>query len=262
MADWRGKFVWYELMTKDMAAAAAFYSGVIGWSAKDAGMAGMSYTLFSAGETMAGETMVCGMMAAPEEAVKSGFHPHWMGYVAVDDVNEAAAAFTEAGGVIHHGPGDIPGVGRFAVVSDPQGAVITVFKAIMAEGPPPPPRDTPGFVGWHELMAVDGAAAFAFYSAQFGWTKHSIYDMGPMGVYQLFATGGDAIGGMMTKPPSVPRPFWTYYFNVAGIDAAVERVKAGGGKIINGPHQVPDNRWIVQCADPQGIRFALLSPER
>ena len=56
----------------------------------------------------------------------------------------------------------------------------------------------------------------------------------------LFATGGsDAVGGMMTKPAEVPHPAWLYYFNVAGIDAAVERVKANDGAVLNGPMEVP-----------------------
>jgi hypothetical protein len=66
-------------------------------------------------------------------------------------------------------------------------------------------------------------------------------------------------GGMMTKPPMVPVPVWGYYFNVDTIQAAIERVKAGGGTIVNGPHQVPGGQWIVQGVDPQGANFALVS---
>jgi len=64
---------------------------------------------------------------------------------------------------------------------------------------------------------------------------------------------------MMTKPPMVPVPVWGYYFNVDTIQAAIERVKAGGGTIVNGPHQVPGGQWIVQGVDPQGANFALVS---
>ncbi len=66
----------------------------------------------------------------------------------------------------------------------------------------------------------------------------------------------------MTKPPAVPVPCWQYYINVAGIDAAAGRVTQGGGKILNGPHQVPGGSWIAQCSDPQGAMFAMVSATR
>jgi predicted enzyme related to lactoylglutathione lyase len=97
----------------------------------------------------------------------------------------------------------------------------------------------------------------------FGWQKADSLDMGEMGTYQLFTAGGDApIGGIMTKPPGVSRPFWGYYFNVPAIDAAADRVKAGGGTIMMGPHQVPGGQWIVQCKDPQDAYFALVARKR
>jgi len=94
------------------------------------------------------------------------------------------------------------------------------------------------------------------------WTKAEARDMGPMGVYQLFATGGAPVGGMVTKPPQVPVPNWLYYFNVDGIDAAAARVTEGGGQVFMGPHEVPGGQWIVQCRDPQGAVFALVALKR
>jgi predicted enzyme related to lactoylglutathione lyase len=121
------------------------------------------------------------------------------------------------------------------------------------------PVGTAGTVGWRELYAKEWKAAFAFYEAMFGWTKADSFDMGEMGTYQLFATGGSPAGGLMTKPAAIPQPFWGYYFNVPSIDAAAERVKSAGGKVVMGPHQVPGDQWIVQCTDPQGAYFALVS---
>jgi hypothetical protein len=112
------------------------------------------------------------------------------------------------------------------------------------------------------LHAGDGASAFAFYSGLFGWTKAEAVDMGPMGIYQTFASGGAAIGGMMTKMPDAPAPFWLYYFNVDAIDAAVARAKDSGGSIVLEPHQVPGGSWIAQCLDPQGALFAMVAARR
>jgi predicted enzyme related to lactoylglutathione lyase len=238
-------------MTTDMAGAEAFYKTVAGWSAADSGMADMAYTLFSAGDTMVG-----GLMAIPEHA--AGIRPGWLGYVAVDDVDAAAAAAAKLGGTIHRGPGDIPGVGRFAVAADPQGAVFVLFRGagIMPDQPPP---NTPGLGGWRELHTIDREAAFGFYAALLGWTKGEAIEMGPIGLYQLFEAGGIPAGGIM-KAMTIHPPYWLYYFNVDAIEPAAERVKAAGGQVLNGPHPVPGGSWILHGLDPQGALFALLQP--
>ena len=250
-------FVWYELMTTDAAAAAAFYEGVLGMSGADSGMADMKYTIVSAGGAPVG-----GIMDIPAEAMKMGARPAWMGYVGVADVDAYAAKVKAAGGAVHHAPQDIPGVGRFAVVADPQGAAFMLFRGSSDEAPPNAAPGTPGHVGWHELHAGDGPAAFAFYSGLFGWTADQAMDMGEMGVYQLFAAGGTAIGGMMTKTSDVPAPNGHYYFNVDAVEPAMERVKKGGGQVLNGPMEVPGPMWIAQCIDPQGAMFAIVGAKK
>jgi hypothetical protein len=86
--------------------------------------------------------------------------------------------------------------------------------------------------------------------------------MGPMGTYRIFGADGVQMGGMMNKPDNVASSVWGFYINVDGLDAAVERVKAGGGEVLNGPMEVPGGSWIVQCRDPQGASFNLVSPTR
>jgi predicted enzyme related to lactoylglutathione lyase len=258
MTGLHGRFIWYETMTTDSKAAEAFYRNVVGWGARDAGMPNMAYTLLTVEDVP-----VAGMMTMPESALSAGARPGWIGHVAVDDVDGTAARFERDGGTTHHAPEDIPGVGRFAVVADPHGAVIALFKASPdSKMPPPPAPGTPGTPGWRELHAGDREADFAFYSSVFGWTKGDAIDMGPVGVYQLLAKDGETFGGMMTKTEDTPKPFWLYYFNVDGIDAAVLRVQKGGGQVLNGPMQVPGGSWIVQCLDPQGGMFALVAPQR
>jgi predicted enzyme related to lactoylglutathione lyase len=253
MSSAQGTFVWYELMTTDMAAAAAFYGGVVGWTAQDSGMPGMNYTLFKLGE--AG---VAGLMATPQSALDMGAPPAWMGYVAVDDVDACAAAMGKDGAKVLHPPTDIPSVGRFAVIADPQGAAICLFKG-QGDTPKVEPG-APGRIGWHDLYTSDLEAGFSFYAKHFGWTKDTAMPMGEMGIYQIFAIAGVPSGGMMTLPPGMPRPCWLYYFNTTGVDAAVERVKAGGGKLLSGPMEVPGEMWIIQCMDPQGAMFAMVGP--
>jgi uncharacterized protein len=252
-----GQFVWCELMTSDAASATEFYRSVIGWGAQDAGVPDRHYTILSAGETPVG-----GLMELPPAARDAGARPGWVGYIAVDDVDAVAARIKDTGGTIHRAPEDIPGVGRFSVVGDPQGAAFMLFKGMDAGPRPPPAGSTPGRVGWHELQAADGKAAFDFYANLFGWTKADAIDMGPMGIYQLFATNDVPVGGMMTKPETAPAPFWLYYFNVDDINAAVTRVKGARGQVLNGPMQVPGGSWVAHCLDRQGVMFAMVSPDR
>ncbi len=244
------KFIWYELMTSDTAAARTFYGEVVGWGAQDFGE-GMDYTLFTTG----GQP-VAGMMAIPKEICDQA-KPGWIGYVAVEDVDAMAGRIKDEGGQIARAPEDIPGVGRFAVVTDPHGASFCIMRGI-GEAPPNPPHGTPGHTGWRELHAGDREQAAAFYTKLFGWTLPDKVDMGEMGFYQIFMADGIQGGGMMTKMPQSPQPFWLYYFTVGDIDAAAARIKAAGGQVMNGPMEVPGGDWIVQGFDPQGAMFAIV----
>jgi predicted enzyme related to lactoylglutathione lyase len=247
-----GHFVWYELMTTDMAAAKAFYADVVGWGTQDASMPGMPYTLFTAGTAS-----VSGVMNLPEEARELGMRPGWLGYVGVNDVDAAADRIKRLGGALYVPPTDVPNISRISVAVDPQMAMIALLKWRTPGQGQPAALSAPGRVGWHELVAADWEKAFAFYAELFGWQKADS-DTGAVGTYQLFSAGGETIGGMFTKPPMEPVPFWLYYFNIGDVDAATKRVQAGGGQILSGPVEVPGGgSWIVQCKDPQGAIFAL-----
>lgn len=250
-------FIWYELLTTDPAAAAKFYGAVIGWTCNDSGQSSIQYWQFRMGDAFVG-----GMMALPPGAAATGMPPCWLGYINVDDLEAAVASIKAAGGEVHMPPTEVPGVGRFAMMSDPQGAIFYVMKPIGVGPSPSYSPGKPGHGGWHELHARDGAAALEFYSKQFGWSQTEALDMGPMGHYRLFNTGsGDPIGGMMTDG-NFPRPAWFYYFVVDDIDAAQTRLTAAGGKVLYGPSEVPGGAWIINAQDPQGAMFQLVGPRK
>jgi uncharacterized protein len=256
MTDSHGRFVWYELMTTDLKAAAAFYAKVVGWGMRDASMPGMSYTLLTVGETSVG-----GLMTLPEDAKRMGAQPRWLGYVAVDDVDAAARRISQLGGAVHVPPSDIPDIGRFSVVADPQTATFALIKWLKLGQAQPDELDKPGRVGWHELLAANGERAFLFYAELFGWRKAEA-EIEPESTYRPFSVGTQTIGGMFTKPAMVPMPFWLYYFNIGDIGAAVEDVKALGGKILEGPVDVPGGSRVARCEDPQGAMFALIEKRK
>lgn len=253
-----GKFFWYELMTSDLDAAIGYYTKVVGWTASDMPMPGNSsqrYTILNVGERGVG-----GAMQLTDQMRAGGARPGWLGYIHVGDADAAAKSIADAGGKVLMGPDDIPEVGRFAMVADPGGAPFYVMMPFPRGEMPPLDPETPGVFSWHELYSSLGdKAAFDFYAGQFGWETITEMNMGPMGIYRIFGAEGVQMGGMMNKPDNIPVSMWGFYVNVDGIHAAAERVTAHGGQVLMAPHEVPGGSWIVQCMDPQGAAFALVS---
>jgi predicted enzyme related to lactoylglutathione lyase len=195
-------------------------------------------------------------MKLPDAATKMGVPPNWMGHVLVEDVDAAAQRAKTLGGKIHKEPEAIPTVGRFAIIADPQGAIISIFKPNAAMTL----HDTskPGEFCWNELMTSDSAAAFTFYSQIFGWKSIQEMDMGPVGMYRVFGIGDRQLGGMMTLPKGAPMPpMWLFYTETPDLDAALARATKKGAKVMNGPMEVPGGGRIAQLTDPQGAVFAL-----
>ncbi|MBC7799872.1 MAG: VOC family protein [Gemmatimonadaceae bacterium] len=250
MADPHGRFVWYELMTTDMDAAARFYAGVVGWTVSDFD-GDASYRMFSAGPAGVG-----GLMAVPPGA--GDMRPGWFGYVGVDDVNATVDSIVAAGGAVQMPARDLDGVGRIAMLADPQGVAFYVMRGTSSEPSVSFNLTAPGHGAWNELGTTDLPAALAFYAAQFGWTKGDAMSMGPMGDYQFVHHGGERIGAMMARPEPGPPPGWQFYFRVADIDAAARATTAGGGTILNGPMPVPGDDHILVATDPQGATFAVV----
>ena len=247
----KGRFVWYEHLTKDPKAAMAFYSDVVGWKTQPFTETGSDYVMWVGSQGPLG-----GVMELPEEAAKMGTPPHWMAHVEVENVDATAALAKKLGGKVHKEPTDIPTVGRFAVIADPQGAFISVFTP----NAPMTLHDSSktGEFCWNELMTSDNVAAFNFYSQLFGWKILQEMDMGPMGTYRVFGIGDKQMGGMMTVPPGTPMPpMWIYYAETPDLEAALARAKKHQAKVMNGPMDVPGGGRIAQLMDPQGAAFAL-----
>src|SRR5262249_9719395 len=142
-------------------------------------------------------------------------------------------------------PTDIPTVGRYAIVADPQGAVFAGFT-------PEPARkreeSQPGIgdFSWHELVTHDYPAAFRFYERLFGWEKGTAMDMGELGVYQMFGRNGVPMGGMYNAPPGAPMPpAWVHYIQVPDVHRAAETARRLGGRVTSGPLEVPGGDWIA-----------------
>ncbi len=246
----KGQFVWYEDLSGDPRAATAFYTDVVGWKTQPFPEGG-DYVMWVGSQGPLG-----GVMRLPEEAKRMGAPPHWMAHVQVDDVDATAALARKLGGKVYKEPADIPTVGRFAVLADPQGASFCVFKPKEAMTAHDPTKE--GEFCWNELMTTDADAAFRFYSELFGWKVLEQMEMGPAGTYRVFGVGDTRLGGMMTTPAggAMP-PMWLFYTETGNLDAALGRAAKKGAKVMNGPIDVPGGGRIAQLTDPEGAPFAL-----
>ena len=245
-AEIRGRFIWHELLTTDTAAAAAFYPRVLPWRTQPSSMPG--YTIW-----MAGQTQIGGLMALPAEA--AGAPPHWLLYIGTPNVDATCAQAQGLGAKVLKAALDIPNVGRFAVLADPQGATFAVFTP--GAGLPPGAAPAQGGFSWHELATTDVTSAARFYGELFGWRKGPGHDMGATGVYQLFEHAGKEVGGMCNVQGPATPPSWLSYVHVADSNRAVAAAKAAGGRLLHGPMQVPGGSWIALFMDPQGGAFAV-----
>ena len=248
-----GKFTWYDLMTTDPEAGKEFYMALAGWGLETWG-GPTPYAMWTHGGCPHG-----GVMQLPEEAQQAGAPPHWLLYMATDDVDRTVARTEELGGSVIVPAQDVEDIGRFAVLADPQGAVFSIFQTLK-EDTSGDEQPAVGRFSWHELLTGDLDAAFAFYSDLFGWAKGEAHDMGEMGTYQIFSRreGTVPTGGMFVKPPEMPAA-WLAYLRVDDAGAAAGRIQELGGQILNGPMGVPGGDQVAQCLDPQGAAFAIHS---
>lgn len=252
--DVSGRFVWYDLATTDPDAAKEFYTKLIGWGTQHE--EDPSYTMWTNNDAPLG-----GVMTLPDEAKKMGAPPHWLAYIATPDVDATAKQATELGGKVLRDPTDIPNIGRFAVIADPQGAVFAAYTSA-SEQPASDEAPKRGEFSWHELATTDHEAAFKFYNTLFGWDETESMDMGEAGTYQMYGREGMTLGGMYNKSADVPGPpHWLLYVKVDSVDQAVDEVNRLGGKVLNGPMEVPGGSKdkVAQCMDPQGVAFAIHS---
>jgi uncharacterized protein len=250
----RGRFLWYELQTPDVERAKAFYGKVLGWGNQPFEGSDQPYTMFTANSIPVG-----GVMQLLDHLKAAGVPPHWIGYVGCVDVDKTIAQVKKLGAQVHYGPEDIPTVGRFAVIQDPQGAAICLYTPFNESGPDNEPEI--GNVSWHELTTTDYKAAWKFYQELFGWEEMQEMDMGEgLGMYFMFGRNGRMLGGMWNKPANMPMPpNWCYYVRVKDATETAKVITANGGQVINGPMEVPGGDMIAQALDPQGALFAVHS---
>ena len=258
-----GSFIWYELMTPDPLAAAAFYGAVVGWqiaTQAEPTAGDIDYRLI----TRSDGGHAGGVLTLTPGMSDHGARPCWLGYLCVDDVDAVTTAITADGGSVMMPPMDLP-VGRIAMLVDPQGATFYVMTPIPPAGRADATSDafssmTPQHVRWNELSTSDPLAAIAFYTRHFSWTQEGGLDMGELGRYSFLQHHGAGIGAVMPQMPDMPVTAWQYYIGVDDIDRAVAAIARHGGRVCAGPMEIPGGEFAVNAMDPQGAAFGLVGP--
>lgn len=259
MTEKHGDFVWYELMTTDADAAQAFYGPLIGWSFDKGDPGGMDYRTFKAGDAQIG-----GVLQLTDEMTGGGARPAWLGYIRVDDVPQALAGIRASGGSVTMEGGEVPGVGPFAMVADPQGAMFYVIDDRSGQPGGAFAKYAPqaGHCAWNELASADPEGAKSFYGKLFGWVKDGEMDMGPLGAYEFLRQDDYGIGAVMPKMPEMPMSAWSFYFRVPDIDAAAAKLAASGGTVLQEPIEIPGGDYSLVALDPAGASFGLVGPRK
>lgn len=244
-----GRFVWHDLITPDLEGAQRFYGALAGWTFKSQAMGpgqppyAMAY---------AGDRPIAGLTQA---GVGSGMPPIWLGYVSVPDVDAAADAARTAGGRVALGPAEMPGVGRFALLEDPQGGALMAYKSANgdAEAPELPPVGT---FCWDQLNTTAPDAAAGFYARVFGWEAAPF--PGAEGM-RVFSTGETQAGSMVHMPVNAPA-HWLTYLHVADLAAARAQVTGLGAEVLVEDVEVATIGRIAVIRDPQGVVVCLFQP--
>ncbi len=240
-----GRFCWYDIATANPEQTVEFYTQLFGWTTRTQNMGDFDYTMFARGGND-----FAGVM--PIDTTK-GQQPAWVSYVTVNDITAAANTAETHGGRFLMPITDIPNVGKFFTVQDPQGAVICPFQAA-SEMPEREGMPGVGEVCWTELGTSDLAGAQRFYTALFGWQFKPGENMPD---YTIGHRGDVMELGAMSLPDGVPHPYWLNYVAVENLDESAAKATSLGGMIVMGPMAVPNMGRFSVCRAPDGTFVGL-----
>lgn len=242
-----GRFVWRDLMTRDVAGAERFYGELLGWRFDHTRRGDRPYVL-----ARDGATRVAGIVDV-SSFPKAG--AQWLSFMSVADVDKTVALVKSEGGEVLVPPREIASIARVAVVADPQGAPLGVAR--VHGDRPDPAQPTPGHFFWQEYLARDETQALDFYKRVAGY--ESAISESRLGVeYHVLRTTRPRAGLFRLPPTAVDvQPNWLPYVLVNDPAAYASRVTALGGRIVVPPAPERRNGSLVVIADPGGAVVAL-----
>lgn len=261
MTNPHGTPIWYELLTNDAAKVAPFYRAVMDWTIArhgDPAAAGMDYRMIERDR----DQFAGGVMTLNEAMKTGGAAPGWMVYFGVDDVDDSVAEAQRLGASIRMPPMTMEGVGRMAMLADPQGVPFYLMRGASDESSAVFSGMESGGCRWNELMTRDAPAAVDFYRQLLRFGTENFMPMGEAGNYVFIEAGGHTIGAIGPMMETAGQPAWQPYFGVEDIDAAKSAAEASGGAVMMGPQEVPGGDWIIIAVDPDGARVGFVGPRK
>jgi predicted enzyme related to lactoylglutathione lyase len=246
-----GRVIWHDLMTTDRDSVIPYYRELFGWSPQsvDMGTELGTYQIIHAGDRQIG-----GFVDLDPAA---GVQSHWIGYVSVDDVEAVATAAQEAGGTVRMEATEIPSVGTFAMIADPEGALVCPFRPVegrSTDGPMP----ADGRFCWDALLARDPGQAARFYAQVVGWSPR-LENLEGTPYSGAFLAGGQEVAGIMSiRDDAARRSVWLPFVQCSDLSETVSDVARLGGTVWQLPTDLPTGGRIAITADPSGAMMGLL----
>lgn len=239
-----GAFCWADLGTTDAAGASAFYAALFGWEAEALPIrTGVDYTMLR----LRGRD-VAALYEQEAQERDAGIPPHWSSYIAVVDADEVAARVPDVGGKLLVGPFDVYDSGRMAVISDPTGAIVSLWQAARHAGAGV--IYEPGALVWNDLATPDPGAAGEFYRELLGWELQAVTP-------EYFTIHNEgAMNGGIRRETELP-PHWLPWFGVDSIEATAGTASEAGGDVLVAPHELAAGGQVGVILDPQGAPFAV-----
>lgn len=237
-----GKFIWFDLITNDVEAAKRFYGGLFGWEFEDENPADLFTLIKYRGKPLGG--IVFGKRLKQQVS-----ESRWLSYLSVPDVDKATEYINTNGGTLYRKPAELPHRGRYAVVSDPQGALFALLKA--SNGDPPDEEPEMGEWLWNELLTSDANSAVSFYEEFLGY-QHEAIEVRENVTYYILKQDDKPRAGVLKSPWEEVKPNWLPYVRVENPAGLIEQVKSLGGQVLLAPD--PDIRKgsVAIIADPSG----------
>lgn len=238
----QGKFLWFELATRDVAQAKAFYADVLGWRARAFPAGGTTHDMIFFGEAI--DTMIGSYVEAPGAA-------RWLSCVSVHDLDATLALATANGGAVVDPLAELPGIGRRATIRDPQGATLCLFERVQ-DDKPDGGYARPGEFFWNELHTTDPRTAVEFYAKLLGYRHEA------MGDYRVLSSAGAGRAGVTGTGRGAPH--WLPYVMTDDVDATLAKVAPAGGRVATAATDIPGIGRYGVLHDPAGAALAVMKP--
>ncbi|MEM7233352.1 MAG: VOC family protein [Planctomycetota bacterium] len=238
-----GHFVWHTIASPARDATTEFFKSVFGWVSWELEIVGVGHYRVLRN----GDRDVAGAVEVDEDGPAS-----WISYVTVDDVDEAVKRGNELGGQTMIPAVSVPMMGRYAILSAPDGSVIApVNLSTEAMTPPPigqPPR-THAFC-WADLESRDPEKAAPFYASLFGWDFDESNG--------LFENRGEAVASLSNG--SGETSLWRAFVTVENLAESSERIASADGQVERGTSAGALGDDAAIAVEPSGLSFGIVKP--